>query len=222
MNPTFSSPRNLNSQFPNTHSGPFYNPQHKDSNPQNFAPQTGKPLPPFLQPGQSNSKSYQYKQNFEHAKPTGNSSAYLKSAQETATSATNFPNFTGNYSKIPGEMTKSSFHDHPRMSEAPAPFPRTMDRTPVGTPPRRQPRFSEPGNLDSPYEGQDTKGSFIPYGGKGFEIRKEDSKEMHFYKKPLFNSSELPAKAERIQKPNTFPMSFPGRKSKTTISLDSF
>lgn len=76
-------------------------------------------------------------------------------------------------------MTKSSFHD-PCSNELPPSFPRAVDRVPMGTHQRRQPRFSEPGNLEHPFEsGQDTKGSFIPYGKA-----KDESKEFQFYKKP--------------------------------------
>ena len=53
------------------------------------------------------------------------------------------------------------------MAEMPANFPRTVDRVPTGTPPRRQPRFSEPGNMEHPFDlTQDTKGSVIPFTHK--------------------------------------------------------
>jgi len=37
---------------------------------------------------------------------------------------------------------------------------------PIGTPNRRQPRYSEPANMEPPVfdPNQDTKGSFIPHG----------------------------------------------------------
>ena len=72
-------------------------------------------------------------------------------------------------------MTKSSFHDNPRVNDSPG-FPKAPERAPMTTPPRRAPRFSEPGNMDSPYDStQDTKGSFIPYSKQGLP-GKEDFK----------------------------------------------
>ena len=60
----------------------------------------------------------------------------------------------------------------------------------MGTPTRRQPRFSEPGNLDSPFESaQDTKASFIPFASK--TATKEDKQEHYFYKKHTYNGPEI-------------------------------
>lgn len=148
MNPTYSSPRSHNNPFTNSLHQPFYNPQ-KDTLPSHITSPNNKLPSQFSHaPGQTNSKSYLVKNNYEHPKPTSNNSAYFKSANETANSSGGFQNFSSNFGKSSGEMTKSSFHDHPKVSEAPpASFPRPNDRLPIGSPPRRQPRFSEPGNM---------------------------------------------------------------------------
>ena len=74
-------------------------------------------------------------------------------------------------------MTKSSFHDPPRLADSHTNFPKASDKGLLNTPPRRQPRFSEPGNMESPYESNlDTKGSFIPFSNKAIEKNKDDSK----------------------------------------------
>jgi hypothetical protein len=187
MNPTFSSPRNIpKPAFLNNHP-PFYNPQNKDNNPPSFNPPT-KTIPPFLQPNQHPSKSYQIKTP-DHPKVNSNSSAYLKSPLEATNSSAGFSNYSGNYGKMAGEMTKSSFHDQPRMAEPSSNFPRTIDRVPAGTPPRRQPRFSEPGNMDHPFDlNQDTKGSVIPFSYKGSDKSKEE-RDYQFNKKGLQNST---------------------------------
>ena len=160
----------------------------------------------------------------EENKNGGNSSAYIRSSNE-GMSNTNFPNFSPGFNKTAGEMTKSSFHDPPRMPETQNNFPKTAENKGlVNTPPRRQPRFSEPGNMDSPFDNyQDTKGSFIPYSNKGLEKTKDDSKEIQFNKKSLMNSANLSQKSdqkpERIAKPQ--PFNFPIKKAKV-INLDSF
>jgi hypothetical protein len=148
MNPTFSSPRSHNNAYPNNIHPPFYNPQQKESLTGHLTSPQNKIPPQFgYVAGQTNSKSYLVKNNFEHPKPPTNNSAYLKSATETANSSGGFQGFSSNFNKTSGEMTKSSFHDYPKVSEAPIAFPRTADRLPVGSPPRRQPRYSEPGNM---------------------------------------------------------------------------
>ena len=151
MNPTFSSPRSIPNPYSNTHSAPFYNPQQKEANGAPFVPQGTKPVPAFMQQQLgNNSKSYQFKNGTDVNKNTGNNSAYLKSSTD-GVSNNSFPNFNGGYNKTAGEMTKSSFHDPPRVVETHGNFPKGVDRAPIGTPPRRAPRFSEPGNMDSPY-----------------------------------------------------------------------
>ena len=117
MKPTFSSPRNIGGQYINTHNAPFYNPQSKEGNGQHPATHPNKPIPPFMhQQHNNNSKSYQLKHNFDHAKPNSNNSAYLKSTVDSNSSHDNFQTYTPTHSKVGGEMTKSSFHDQPRMS----------------------------------------------------------------------------------------------------------
>jgi hypothetical protein len=138
----------------------------------------------FLPPGppQLNSKSYTVKPQYEPVKGGGNSSGYLKSSLEYPPPPE--PPFP--FPKSPTEMTKSSFHDPPKPE--PPQFQQQDPRMPSAhTPPRRQPRYSEPANLDFEPT-QDTKASFIPY------VRKEEQgpivqqppeqKEVHFYKKP--------------------------------------
>ena len=168
MNPTFSSPRSIPNSYSSTQPTPFYNPQQKDNTQPIFVPHANKPVPPFLGQGAgTNSKSYQFKSNVDNNKNGGNSSGYIRSSNE-GVGHNNFPNFSPGYNKTAGEMTKSSFHDPPRVQETHSNFPKAPERAPISTPPRRQPRFSEPGNMDSPYEStQDTKGSFIPYSNKG-------------------------------------------------------
>lgn len=168
MNPNYSSPRHMGQTAPQTM--PFYHPQ-KEHLPPTFtspnyprSPKSAHFLPPG--PQQLNSKSYTAKPQYEPIKTGGNSSGYLNLKSSTEyPQPDNNPGFT--YPKGPSEMTKSSFHDSPKLAEGPQ-YPPVEGRNPASqTPPRRQPRFSEPAMFDSPFEPtQDTKASFIPYGRK--------------------------------------------------------
>ena len=62
--------------------------------------------------GGVNSKSYQFKNNVDGGK-NGNSSGYVRSSNEGSHGG--FPNFSPGYNKT-AEMTKSSFHDPPRVA----------------------------------------------------------------------------------------------------------
>ena len=68
------------------------------------------------------------------------------------------------YSKGTSEMTKSSFHEAPKAEQSPF-LPNNQNMPVTQAPPRRQPRFSEPANLDHD-PNQDTKGSNLPYARK--------------------------------------------------------
>lgn len=103
MNPTYSSPRGHNYPNPNGFQPPFYNPQQKESLGSHITSPPSKVTPPFTHtPGQTNSKSYLVKNNFEHPKPTSNNSAYLKSVTETTSSSGGFQSFSSNFGKNSG------------------------------------------------------------------------------------------------------------------------
>jgi hypothetical protein len=180
MNPNYSSPRHMGQTAPNV---PFYHPQ-KDMHPPGFSSPTYSRSPKsahFLPPGppQLNSKSYTIKPQYEPVKGGANSSGYLKSSLDYPPPDASFP-----FPKSPTEMTKSSFHDPPKPE--PPQFQQQDPRMPSAhTPPRRQPRYSEPANLDFEFT-QDTKASFIPYVRKEEQVQGQpmEQKEVHFYKKP--------------------------------------
>lgn len=196
---------------------PFYHPP-KDMHPPGFSSPTYSRSPKsahFLPPGppQLNSKSYTVKPQYEPVKG-GNSSGYLKSSLEYTPPEQPFP-----FPKSPTEMTKSSFHDPPKPE--PPQFQHQDPRMPsTHTPPRRQPRYSEPANLDFEPT-QDTKASFIPY------VRKEEQppiiqqpaeqKEVHFYKKPI--STPETAKEEGRE---WLRHSARTKKGQKTITVESF
>jgi hypothetical protein len=147
MNPNYSSPRHLGQTAPP--GMPFYHPQ-KELHPPTFtspnyprSPKSAHFLPPNPQ---LNSKSYTVKPQYEPVKTSGNSSGYLKSSADYTPPEQPFI-----YPKGTSEMTKSSFHDSPKLPE-PSQFVPTEGRLPISqTPPRRQPRFSEPAMFDSPF-----------------------------------------------------------------------
>ena len=113
MNPTYSSPRSTNPSYHNHIQPPFYNPQHKDITPPTLSNPISKPTPPFLHGQMPSSKSYTNKPSFEQPKINNNNSAVLKSPNDPNA---NFQMYPPAYSKNLGEMTKSSFHDPPRIS----------------------------------------------------------------------------------------------------------
>lgn len=171
MNPNYSSPRNnFNANQLNV-PPPFYNPQNKEI-PNHFPPNPVLSRSPnslqFMngQMQHPSSKSYTVKPSFEPIKTNTNNSTYMKSSIETTSTQSNFNNFAPSYPKVAGEMTKSSFHDPPRATEHAINFSKPNERIPISTPQRRQPRYSEPANMEPPMfdHNLDTKSSFIPYG----------------------------------------------------------
>lgn len=158
MNPNYSSPRHLGQTAPSV---PFYHPP-KELHPPGFTSPTYARSPKsthFLPQQQLSSKSYAVKPQYEPVKASGNTSGYLKPSLEHPSEQTPFV-----YSKGSSEMTKSSFHE--ASKQEPSPFVHNEPRMPASqTPPRRQPRFSEPANLDFDST-QDAKASYIPFPRK--------------------------------------------------------
>jgi hypothetical protein len=218
MNPNFTSPRHLSQNYP-PNGSPFYHPQkelHPFSAP-NYpkSPNSAHFIPPPLP---LNSKSYAVKPLHEPVKVSANSSGYLKSSLDLTSHQSNSNGFGPIYPRASNEMTKSSIYDNNKLAETSA--SETKPQVPL-TPPRRQPRFSEPAMFDSPFElTQDTKASFIPYAKKDSLLSKEELQETHFFKKQLGTPEQ--AKEEKEGSREWIRQANRARKTQKLILLENF
>jgi hypothetical protein len=123
---------------------PFYNPQKEGVSP--FGPGSGYPKSPgsshFIPgPVMPSSKSYVVKPNYEMPKVSSNNSGYLKSTTES-NGFNGYPNFAPPFPKT-NEMAKSLIHDS-KTTDSTHSFTSQPEKPAATTPPRRQPRYSEP------------------------------------------------------------------------------